>query len=266
VTLYYQSRFFKIRLFLLVEKAMVMKKKKKNIMSPAKKKSAAKKKKTAQSTAAKKKGTKASKKKATHKKVSPSKKAATSKKTKTSVKKKVAAPKKPPAKKKVARKPASKTAKKVIQKPSKKTTKRSASKNAATSHAVAEANPVVKRAKSRIKPATLATLREILLQKRAVLEGDVSSLKEGAFRPSSPRVSTDHMADLGTDSYDQNFNLGLVEFSGLTLTEINEAINRIDEGSFGICEECGCAIPKARIEAIPYTRCCISCQTLREHF
>lgn len=256
---------------------MVTKKKKKNNMSPAKNKSAAKKKTTAQSAASSKKAAKSGTKKAPRQKVSPSRKAATAKKSKTSVKKKVVAKNKLPAKKKVpakkgspalkktARKPTVKTGKKVTRKASKKTNTQSASTEAAWSQPVADAKPEAKRAKSRIKPAILATLREMLLQKRAVLEGDVFSLKEGAFRPSSLRLSTDHLADLGTDSYDQNFNLSLVELSGMTLTEINEAINRIEDGSFGICEECGCAIPKPRLEAIPYTRFCISCQTQKEH-
>jgi RNA polymerase-binding transcription factor DksA len=107
-------------------------------------------------------------------------------------------------------------------------------------------------------------LLEILLHKRAVLEGDVSSLREGAFKPSSLNISVDHMADFGTDNYDQEFNLGLVEATGFTLTEIDEAILRIQSGSFGICEGCGCAIPKARLEAIPYTRFCVSCQSEKE--
>ena len=108
-------------------------------------------------------------------------------------------------------------------------------------------------------------LLEILLHKRAVLEGDVSSLEEGAFKPSSLNISVDHMADFGTDNYDQEFNLSLVETSGFTLSEIDEAIKRIQSGGFGICEECGCAIPKARLEAIPYTRFCIACQSAREN-
>ena len=100
----------------------------------------------------------------------------------------------------------------------------------------------------------------------AVMEGDVSSLAEGAFKPSSLHVSVDHMADFGTDSYDQEFNLSLVEATELTLSEINEAITRIEEGGFGVCQGCSCAIPKARLEAIPYTRFCVQCQSERESF
>ena len=121
------------------------------------------------------------------------------------------------------------------------------------------------RKKAAISPGLRQRLLEILLKKRAILEGNVSSLEQGAFKPSEQTISVDHMADFGTDNFDQEFNLGLIESGVFTLAEINAAIKRVEEGTFGICEGCGCVIPKARLEAIPYTRFCVACQAEMEH-
>jgi RNA polymerase-binding transcription factor DksA len=63
-----------------------------------------------------------------------------------------------------------------------------------------------------------------------------------------------HLADIGTDSYEQEFNLNLVAEEKKILCEIQQALNRIDEGSFGICEGLGIVIEENRLKAIPWTR------------
>ncbi|MGP0062110.1 MAG: TraR/DksA family transcriptional regulator [Isosphaeraceae bacterium] len=68
-----------------------------------------------------------------------------------------------------------------------------------------------------------------------------------------------HMADLGTDNYDQEFTLGLIENEQGTLEQVNEALSRMELGTFGHCVECSELISKARLEAIPYARHCIKC-------
>jgi DnaK suppressor protein len=68
-----------------------------------------------------------------------------------------------------------------------------------------------------------------------------------------------HMADLGTDAFEQEFTLGLMENEQQRLTEIGAALDRIDKGLFGKCEQCQKAIPKARLQVIPFTRYCVDC-------
>jgi RNA polymerase-binding transcription factor DksA len=67
------------------------------------------------------------------------------------------------------------------------------------------------------------------------------------------------MADLGTDSFEQEFTLGLLENDEQKLKEIDAALGRIEQGTFGRCEECGKDLSKERLEALPYTRYCVQC-------
>ena len=66
-----------------------------------------------------------------------------------------------------------------------------------------------------------------------------------------------HMADLGTENYDQEFTLGLIENEQGTLELVNEALDRMENGTFGQCVECDEPISKPRLQAIPYARHCI---------
>jgi RNA polymerase-binding transcription factor DksA len=74
-----------------------------------------------------------------------------------------------------------------------------------------------------------------------------------------------HMADVGTENYDQEFTLGLIENEQGTLGLVNEALARVEKGKFGLCVECGDPIPKPRLQAIPYTRHCIVCARMMEN-
>ena len=113
--------------------------------------------------------------------------------------------------------------------------------------------------------AELETYREMLLALRNRLSGDVSHLAEEAMRARGGEASGSlsnaplHMADLGTDNYEQDFTLGLLQNQEQALTEIGEALERVRQGTFGRCEECQGAIPKARLQALPYTRHCVAC-------
>lgn len=109
------------------------------------------------------------------------------------------------------------------------------------------------------------TYRETLLALRHRLTGDVSHLADEALRARGGEASGSlsnaplHMADLGTDNFEQEFTLSLLQNQEQALTEIDEALERIKHGSFGRCEECGEDIPKARLQALPYARHCVAC-------
>jgi DnaK suppressor protein len=73
-----------------------------------------------------------------------------------------------------------------------------------------------------------------------------------------------HLADLGTDSFEQDMSLGLMESESDELQEIEESFERIADGTFGLCETCKKKIPRERLKAIPYTRLCVGCKMKEE--
>jgi RNA polymerase-binding protein DksA len=113
--------------------------------------------------------------------------------------------------------------------------------------------------------ADLESYRETLLSLRSRLSGDVSHLTDEALRATGGEASGSlsnaplHMADLGTDNFEQEFAFTLLQNQEQALDEIREALERIRQGTFGRCEECGAPIPKARLQAVPYARHCVEC-------
>jgi DnaK suppressor protein len=73
-----------------------------------------------------------------------------------------------------------------------------------------------------------------------------------------------HQADAGSDAYDRDFALSLLSQEQDALYEIEEALKRIDGGTYGVCEMSGKPIPHARLEAIPFARYTVECQTIIE--
>jgi RNA polymerase-binding transcription factor DksA len=111
----------------------------------------------------------------------------------------------------------------------------------------------------------LESYRDLLLALRTRLTGDVSHLADEALRSAGGEASGSlsnaplHMADLGTDNFEQEFTLSLLQNQEQALEEITDALERIRQGTFGQCEECHSAITKARLQALPYTRHCVAC-------
>lgn len=108
-----------------------------------------------------------------------------------------------------------------------------------------------------LKVAELEHYRDLLLAKRRELVGDMSSMEREALqRGGSSNLSNlpMHMADMGTDNYEQEFTLGLMEKDRNLLREINSALAKIQDGTFGICEGTGKPIAKPRLEAQPWAR------------
>lgn len=99
--------------------------------------------------------------------------------------------------------------------------------------------------------------RDLLFAKRRELVGDMSAMEREALRTSGgTNLSTlpIHMADMGTDNYEQEFTLGLVEKDRNLLKEINSALAKIMNGTYGLCEGTGKPISSARLEAAPWAR------------
>ncbi len=114
--------------------------------------------------------------------------------------------------------------------------------------------------KTRLSSADLQHFRVLLLQKRREILGNVSEIEGEALRKSRLDASGDlssmpiHMADLGTDNFEQEFSLELMDSERRLLVEIDDALNRITAGTYGICEGTGKPITKARLEAQPWAR------------
>jgi DnaK suppressor protein len=121
-----------------------------------------------------------------------------------------------------------------------------------------------------MKKTDMLAFKNKLQSIRSRLRGDVSTMAEVALRKSGMEGSDNagmpiHMAELGSDNFEQEFTLSLLETEEDTLTLIEAALGRIDDGSFGQCVQCDGVIPKARLNAIPYTPVCIKCAEAMEN-
>jgi len=111
--------------------------------------------------------------------------------------------------------------------------------------------------KSPLSAAVQAGYRELLLTKRSEVAGDVSAIEgEALISSGSGSLSTlpQHMADQGSDEFDQALSLGIAASQRRLLIEIDGALERIDNGVYGICEMTGGAIQRARLDATPWCR------------
>ena len=260
--------------------------KKKIVKKSAKKKPAAKKvaskkstkKKSTKKAASKKKVTKKSTKKKSAKKVTkkkPTKKTA-KKSTKKTVKKST---------KKVTKKPSAKKAamtKRIVKangKPKKKKKKTPMSDRVARiRESLRRGRENVKQDKYEARSLTTAELKKIksglarkdmnlyrnnLLAKRYEILKDVEALKNESLN-SGEGISYEHMADVGTDNYEQEFTIGLMESEKKLLKQIDEALIRMREGTYGVCVETGKPIGKTRLDAKPWAKWSIEVARAKE--
>jgi DnaK suppressor protein len=126
-----------------------------------------------------------------------------------------------------------------------------------------------------LKKTEMEEFKRLLLVLRARIRGDVKHLTDEALdrnENGSESKSPTHLAELGTETYEQDFALRRVENEQEVLDEIEEALHRIEDESYGICTGCQEAgravskslIPKARLRVIPYARNCVECERKRE--
>lgn len=130
-----------------------------------------------------------------------------------------------------------------------------------------------------MKKPELAEFKLLLESLQSRLRGDVQQLtgealgtdrQDGGGDSKSPT----HMAELGSDTFEQDFALSLVANEQETLAEITVALQKIKDGVYGLCEGCvkeektptQSAIPKERLRVIPYARNCVECERKREEF
>ena len=109
----------------------------------------------------------------------------------------------------------------------------------------------------------LREFKSLLLNRRTFLQGNVQKLGDQALRNPSEGNSTVpfHLADLATDNYLLDMSLSFMENESGRLQDIEDALDRLQDGSFGHCEGCGEVVSVERLKAIPYARFCVACQS-----
>jgi RNA polymerase-binding transcription factor DksA len=122
-----------------------------------------------------------------------------------------------------------------------------------------------RRAKSRLKPEDFEIFRTLLIDKRRHVLSALDSMETEALRSDESDSSSMpiHMADVGSDAYEQDLKLGISASERERITEIDAALQRIADGTYGVCELSGKAIKKARLRAKPWARWTID--TAREN-
>ena len=120
--------------------------------------------------------------------------------------------------------------------------------------------------RDKLSSAEIKKFKAMLWEKRNEILGNVTTMEFEALRRDRSDLSNmpTHMADTGTNNNEIDNILGLMDSERKILMEIDIAISRIENGTYGICENNGEPIPKARLEAIPWARYCIACAGLVE--
>ena len=134
-----------------------------------------------------------------------------------------------------------------------------------TSKKTAASTKQPRRAKSRLKPEDVEIFRTLLIDKRRSVLSALDSMETEALRSEGSESSSMpiHMADVGSDAYEQDLKLGISASERERITEIDAALQRIADGTYGVCEVTGKAIKKARLRAKPWARWTID--TAREN-
>jgi RNA polymerase-binding protein DksA len=110
--------------------------------------------------------------------------------------------------------------------------------------------------KSPFNKRELEKFRAILLQKRAELAGDVSTMEQGALQTGSGSLSNtpQHLAEQGSETYEQSLALDLAAAERKLIKEIDDALARIEAGNYGLCQLTGKPIKAERLEELPWAR------------
>ncbi|MBI3325050.1 MAG: TraR/DksA C4-type zinc finger protein [Candidatus Omnitrophica bacterium] len=115
----------------------------------------------------------------------------------------------------------------------------------------------------------LKEFRDLLMQERSKVAGEIRSIAQDASK--NPREAsgdlsayTVHMADMSADTYEREMAMNIVSSEQEVLYQIEDAIKRIDDGTYGTCLQCNKPITMSRLKAVPYTAMCIECQRSKE--
>lgn len=112
---------------------------------------------------------------------------------------------------------------------------------------------------ARLPKAKQLKYRPILMEILRHLGGKVERMEEMVLLSDSG-ASLDESEEFGSEGYMRDFQLGLIENEDEILQNVQEALDRIDDGTFGTCESCDALIPERRLQVVPYAKYCVKCQ------
>ena len=115
----------------------------------------------------------------------------------------------------------------------------------------------------------LKQFRQLLITEREKFAGEIKAIAKNTAK--SPREAsgdlsayTVHMADMSADTYERELSMNIVSTEQEILYQIDDALKRLDDGSYGICQQCNKSITMSRLKAVPYASMCITCQRTKE--
>jgi len=112
--------------------------------------------------------------------------------------------------------------------------------------------------------------KKLILQKRKTLLDELDHLKDSGLNSTIKDATGEHssysfhMADMGTDTMEREKAFLFASREGNLLYHLDKALERIEDGSYGVCAECAEGINKERLEAVPHVRLCIKCKSKEE--
>lgn len=124
--------------------------------------------------------------------------------------------------------------------------------------------------KKKLNKKDLDAFKKLILKEKEEILEEIKHISEDTLKKSQKEASGDisgytyHMADVATDSYDREFSLSLASNERKRLYELDDALRRIEDGTFGICEDCQKPIAKTRMKAVLQARFCVKCQEKQE--
>jgi DnaK suppressor protein len=122
----------------------------------------------------------------------------------------------------------------------------------------------------RMPKKELNKYKALLVKEREKIGGGIDHITQESLKTSQRDASGDlsgysfHMADVASDNYEVEFSLGRASDEQNILYTIDEALKRVEDGTYGSCTQCGKQIPKKRLAALPHTELCIACQSKSE--
>jgi DnaK suppressor protein len=121
-----------------------------------------------------------------------------------------------------------------------------------------------------MRKAEMEKFKKLLLDAKAGLEAEVEQLQRDNLNRSQREFSGDlsgysyHMADVGTDTFEREMELKIASEGSARMKDIDDALKRIEDKTYGKCEVCGEKIGQKRLTAVPYALLCIQCKSEQE--
>jgi len=124
--------------------------------------------------------------------------------------------------------------------------------------------------KKKLTKKELMEFKKLIVKKKEEVLDEIKHISDDTLKKSQKEASGDisgytyHMADVATDTYDREFSLSLASDERKAIYEFDDALKKIEDGTFGVCEQCKSLIAKNRLKAVPQARLCVKCQEKKE--